>query len=108
MYRTNHFDPGNFSIFYFGGTKSQTGEVYTGADPHFRAFLIHLLHHHIQQSVILVRAGKIQPEKPVQLLYFLGSAEDGLVCLVKRGEQELPCGEQNRDCDDARQAVQGR
>ena len=60
MYRTNHFNPGDFSVFYFGNAQTQPRKVCTGTCPHLCTILIQLLQQYIQKRVILIRAGNVQ------------------------------------------------
>ena len=106
MYRTNHFDAGNFSFFYLGNPQSQVRKVHAGACADLRAFLIHFLHQYVKEGVILIRAGNVQPEETVDLSDFLRGPEHGFIRLVKRREEEFPRGEQDRNGDHAEQAVQ--
>ena len=106
MYRTNHFDPGNFSIFDLGDAQPQVRKVYTGPGADLCAFFLHPVHEHVKECVILVRAGDIHPEQAVDLADLLCRAEHGLVCLIKRREEKLPRSEQDGYGDHAKQAVQ--
>ena len=105
MYRTNHFNPGDFSVFYFGNAQTQPRKVCTGTCPHLCTILIQLLQQYIQKRVILIRAGNVQLEKTVDLANLLCCAEYRLVCFIKRREQKFPCGEEDCYGYNAKQAV---
>ena len=105
MYRTNHFDPGNFSISDLGDAQPQVRKIYTGSCADFCAFLLHPVHEHVKKRVILIQAGDVHPEQAVDLADFLRRAEHGLVRLIKRREEKLSCGEQDRYGDHPQQAV---
>ena len=62
----------------------------------------------IKQSVIFVTVRNIQMEQSVNLVNFLRSTENSLLCLVKRSKQKLPCSKQNCDCDHSDETVQRR
>ena len=71
MYRTNHFDPCDFSIFDLGDPQSEICKIHTRSCAGFCIVFLHFLEKDIQQSVVFVAAGDSQMEQPVDLIYFL-------------------------------------
>ena len=108
MYRTNHFYAGDFSIPHFSDTQAEVGKVHACPGSRLSIVFLHFPEKDIKQGVIFVTVRNIKMEQSVNPAYFLRSTENSLFCLVKRSKQELPCSEQDRDCDDSDETVQRR
>ena len=92
MYRTNHFNPCDFSFTDFGYTQSEVCEIYTCPDTGFCIVFFHFLQEDIQQCVVLVTVRNFKMKQTIDLIHFLRRAEDGLLCFIECSEKELSCG----------------
>ena len=108
MYRTNHFDAGDFSVFHFGDPEAEIGKVCACACAWLSACFFQLPEKNVQQRVVFMFTGNAQTEQPVDVPDLLPCPEDGLVRFVERSKEKFPCGKQDRDSYYADQTVERR